>query len=36
MKMAENEGTVDNVHPTDLDFASMAKTLGNFLEKILK
>jgi len=36
MKMAENEGTVDGGHPTDFGFASMAKALGDLLEKILK
>lgn len=28
-----NEGTVDRVHPTDFGFASMAKILGDFIEK---
>ena len=36
MKMAENDGTVDGGHPTDFGFASMAKSLGDLLEKILK
>ena len=36
MEMAGNEGTVDNCHPTDLGFASMAKVIGDVLEKILK
>ncbi len=35
MKMAENEGTVDNCHPNDLGFMSMAKAVGDLLEKIL-
>lgn len=35
MQYAGNEGTVDNCHPTDLGFASMAKVLGDLLEKIL-
>ena len=35
MKMAENEGTVDNCHPNDLGFMSMAKEIGDLLEKIL-
>lgn len=35
MKMAENDGTVDNTHPNDLGFASMAKVLGDALQKIL-
>lgn len=30
-----NEGTVDGVHPTDYGFASMARVLGDLLEKIL-
>lgn len=36
MELAENEGTVDNCHPTDFGFASMAKCVGTLLEKILK
>lgn len=36
MQMAGNDGTVDNTHPTDLGFASMAKAVGDLLEKILK
>ncbi len=35
MALAENEGTVDNCHPTDFGFASIAKALGDLLEKIL-
>lgn len=35
MEMAEGEGTVDNCHPTDFGFASMAKAVGDVLEKIL-
>lgn len=35
MALAGNEGTVDNCHPNDLGFASMAKALGDLLEKIL-
>lgn len=35
MELACNEGTVDNCHPTDLGFASMAKALGDLFEKIL-
>ena len=35
MEMAKNEGTVDNCHPTDLGFASMAKALGDLFESIL-
>lgn len=36
MELAGNEGTVDNCHPNDLGFASMAKVVGDVLEKILK
>lgn len=32
MKYAGDEGTVDNCHPNDLGFASMAKVLGDFIE----
>ena len=35
MEFAGNEGTVDNCHPNDLGFASMAKAVGDVLEKIL-
>lgn len=35
MALAGNEGTVDNCHPNDLGFASMAKALGDLLETIL-
>ena len=35
MKMAEEEGTVDGCHPNDLGFASMAKKLGDLLDKII-
>lgn len=35
MKTAEDEGTVDNCHPNDLGFMSMAKEIGDLLEKIL-
>ena len=35
MELAGNEGTVDSCHPTDLGFASMAKCVGDLLEKIL-
>ncbi len=35
MEMAENEGTVDDCHPTDLGFASMAAALGDLLCKII-
>lgn len=30
-----NEGAVDGVHPTDYGFASMARVLGDLLEKLL-
>lgn len=33
-KLCKNEGTVDNCHPTDYGFVSMAKALGDFIEKI--
>ena len=36
MKYADDEGTVDGCHPTDLGFSSMAKRLGELLAKILK
>lgn len=36
MADAFDEGTVDNTHPTDLGFASMAKAVGNVIEKILQ
>lgn len=35
MKMAEDDGTVDGCHPNDLGFMSMARELGELLEKIL-
>lgn len=35
MEFAENEGTVDNCHPNDLGFASMAKCLGKVLKEFL-
>ena len=35
MALAENEGTVDNCHPTDFGFASIAAALGDLLEKII-
>ena len=34
MALCGNEGTVDNCHPTDLGFASMAKAVGDLIEKI--
>lgn len=33
MALCENSGTVDGGHPTDFGFASMAKTLGDFIEE---
>lgn len=36
MAFAKDEGTVDDCHPNDLGFASMAKAVGDLLEKILK
>ncbi|MBQ4559255.1 MAG: hypothetical protein IJA54_02870 [Tyzzerella sp.] len=35
MEMAGDEGTVDNCHPNDFGFASMAKVVGDVLAKIL-
>ena len=35
MEFAENDGTVDNCHPNDLGFASIAKALCNVLKQIL-
>lgn len=34
MAIAGNDGTVDGVHPNDLGFYSMARALGDVLEKI--
>ena len=36
MKIAENNGTVDNLHPNDLGFFSMSCAVGDIIEKILK
>ena len=36
MRTAEDEGTVDNCHPNDLGFMSMADEIGGLLKKILK
>ena len=33
MKLCGNDGTVDGCHPTDLGFFSMAKALGDAMEK---
>lgn len=35
MALAGNDGTVDNCHPNDLGFASMAKAVGDLLETLL-
>ena len=35
MELAKDEGTVDNTHPNDLGFYSMAKKLIELLEKII-
>ncbi len=35
MALAGDEGMVDDCHPNDLGFASMAKAVGDLLEKIL-
>ncbi len=35
MALAKDEGTVDDCHPNDLGFASMAKAVGDLLEKII-
>ena len=34
-QLSGNSGTVDNCHPTDFGFASMAKAVGDVLEKLL-
>lgn len=36
MALAGNDGTVDNCHPNDLGFASMAAALGKVLDRIFK
>ena len=36
MKIAKNDGTVDNCHPNDLGFYSMAKSLLKVLKQIFK
>ena len=35
MALAKDDGTVDDCHPNDLGFASIAKAVGDLLEKIL-
>ena len=34
MKLCKNDGTVDNCHPNDFGFASMAEAIGNVIRKI--
>ena len=34
MRLCENHGTVDNCHPNDFGFVSMAKAVGDVIEKI--
>ena len=34
MQLCEDEGTVDDCHPNDFGFASMAKAVGDVIEKI--
>ena len=36
MKMTDNDGTVDNCHPNDLGFLSMASVLGDVIKNILE
>lgn len=36
MELIQDNGTVDNCHPTDSGFASMAAAVGKVLEKILR
>ena len=33
MELCENNGTVDNIHPNDFGFASMAKAVGDVIEQ---
>ena len=33
MRMCGDEGTVDGCHPNDLRFASIARVLGDFIQK---
>ena len=33
MELCGDEGTVDGCHPTDFGFASMAKAIGDVIEK---
>lgn len=34
MNLCKNEGSIDNTHPNDFGFASMAKAVGDVVEKI--
>lgn len=34
MKSCKNSGTVDNIHPTDYGFASMAESLAEIIGQI--
>ena len=36
MELVGDNGTVDNCHPTDSGFFSMAKAVGDVFEEILK
>ena len=36
MELAKNDGAVDHCHPNDFGFASMAKRIGDLLEKIFE
>jgi len=33
MELCGDEGTVDGIHPTDFGFASMAKAVGDVIER---
>ncbi len=33
MRIAKNDGTVDNTHPNDFGLAPTAQVLGDFMEK---
>jgi hypothetical protein len=35
METAKGDGTVDNCHPNDLGFFSMASAVGDVIEKIV-
>lgn len=36
MALVEDNGTVDNTHPTDSGFLSMANAIGNMFEEIFE